>query len=63
MCLRGGSGKKGIEERRGRAGGVGVIGDEEGSGAVVSVMSEVSVMSAEGRWERGGRGIVMGGRA
>ena len=42
---------------------MGVIGDEEGSGAVVSVMSEVSVMSAEGRWERGGRGIVMGGRA
>ena len=42
---------------------MGVIGDGEGRGAVVSVMTEVSVMSAEGRREEGRRGILMGGRA
>ena len=40
-----------------------MIGDGERRGAVVSVMSEVSVMSAEGRCEGGGRGTVMGGGA
>ena len=43
-----------------------MVGDGEGGRGVVSevsVMSEVSVVSAEGRCEGGGRGTVMGGGA